>query len=169
MGKGGTLDRTDFDIIRELRKNARLPNNKLAQKVGIAPSTCLERVRRLISSGVLYGFSADVDPDAVGIGLQAMITVQLRRHSRDLVDSFREHAVTLKEVLAIYHVAGSNDFLVHTAVRDADHLRDLAMDAFTTRPEVSRIERNLIFEYSQTHELPNYRLQDLENRGGEPD
>ena len=162
MGRGSTLDRIDFEIIAELRKNARIPNNKLAQKVGVAPSTCLERVRRLISAGVLYGFSAEVDPSAVGIGLQALITVQLRRHSRDLVDSFRNHAVTLKEVLAVYHVAGSNDFLVHTAVRDADHLRDLAMDAFTTRPEVSHIETNLIFEYSRTRELPNYRLDDLD-------
>jgi DNA-binding Lrp family transcriptional regulator len=165
MGKTGTLDRTDFSIIAALRKNARLPNNKLAQKVGIAPSTCLERVRRLVATGALKGFYAEVDPDSVGIGLQAMITVQLRRHSRDLVESFRSHATTLNEVLAVYHVAGSNDFLIHAAVRDADHLRDLAMDAFTTRPEVSRIETNLIFEYCRTHELPNYRLEQLRDSG----
>ena len=77
MAKTGTLDRIDFDIIAALRKNARIPNNKLAQKVGIAPSTCLERVRRLVATGAVKGFYAEIDPDTVGIGLQAMITVQL--------------------------------------------------------------------------------------------
>ena len=148
------LDRIDFAILRVLQKNARVANNRLAEAVGVAPSTCLERVRRLTRLGVLRGHHADVEPGALGIGLEAMIAVRLRQHSRDVVDSFRNHVVELPEVRSVFHVTGGDDFLVHVAVRDSDHLRDLALDSFTTRPEVDHIQTRLIFEYTPTWRLP---------------
>jgi len=148
------LDRIDFDILAVLQKNARVANNRLAETVGVAPSTCLERVRRLVRLGVLRGFHADVAPGSLGVGLEAMIAVRLRLHSRDLVDSFRAYVVELAEVRSVFHVTGGDDFLVHVAVRDSDHLRDLALDSFTTRPEVDHIHTRLIFEYTPTWRLP---------------
>jgi len=148
------LDRIDFAILAVLQKNARLANNRLAELVGVAPSTCLERVRRLGRLGVIRGYHCDVDPSALGIGLEAMIAVRLCQHSRDLVDSFREYVVDLPEVRSVFHVTGGDDFLVHVAVRDSDHLRDLALDSFTTRPEVDHIQTQLIFEYTKTWRLP---------------
>ena len=148
------LDRIDFAILAVLQKNGRLPNNRLAEMVGVAPSTCLERVRRLGRTGVIRGYHCDVEPTALGVGLEAMIAVRLRRHSRDLVDSFREYVAELEEVRSVFHVAGGDDFLVHVAVRDSDHLRDLALDSFTTRPEVDHIQTRLIFQYTPTWRLP---------------
>ena len=148
------LDRIDFAILAILQKNARVANNRLAETVGVAPSTCLERVRRLARLGILRGHHADVDPGALGIGLEAMIAVRLRQHSRDVVDSFRNHVVELPEVRSVFHVTGGDDFLVHVAVRDSDHLRDLALDSFTTRSEVDHIQTRLIFEYTPTWRLP---------------
>ena len=150
------LDRIDRQILTALQKNARLSNKELAAHLEVAQSTCHERVRRLREDGVLRGFHADVDAKAVGIGLQAMISVRLRRHSLDLVRAFRSYAIGLDEVLEVYHMAGNNDFLVHVAVRDSDHLRDLAMSAFTTRPEVAQIETALIFEHAGRRHLPFY-------------
>ncbi len=148
------LDRIDFAILAILQKNARVANNRLAETVGVAPSTCLERVRRLARLGVLRGHHADVEPGALGIGLEAMIAVRLRQHSRDVVDSFRNHVAELPEVRSVFHVTGGDDFLVHVAVRDSDHLRDLALDSFTTRAEVDHIQTRLIFEYTPTWRLP---------------
>ena len=148
------LDRIDFAIMGVLQKDARVPNNRLAEIVGVAPSTCLERVRRLSRLGVLRGHHADIDPSAVGVGLEAMLAVRLRQHSRDLVDSFREYVIELPEVRSVFHVTGGDDFLVHVAARDSDHLRDLALDSFTTRPEVDHIQTRLIFEYTPTWRLP---------------
>ena len=148
------LDRIDFAILMILQKNARVANNRLAETVGVAPSTCLERVRRLTRLGVLRGHHADVEPSAFGIGLEAMIAVRLRQHSRDVVDSFRNHVAELPEVRSVFHVTGGDDFLVHVAVRDSDHLRDLALDSFTTRPEVDHIQTRLIFEFTPTWRLP---------------
>ncbi|AKJ05223.1 DNA-binding Lrp family transcriptional regulator [Archangium gephyra] len=158
------LDPIDFAILEALQKNARLSNKELAAEVGLAQSSCLARVTRLREAGVLKSFHAEVDPRAVGIGLQAMIAVRLRQHSREMVEEFRHHALSLPQVLAVYHVAGANDFLVHVAVRDADHLRDLGMDAFTTRPEVAHLETSLIFEYVRSPGLPLYGPKGAEQR-----
>ena len=151
------LDRIDCDILNLLQKDARLSNKELASAVDLAPSSCLARVQRLRSGGVLRGAHADVDPQALGIGLQALIAVQLRQHSRAQVKAFWKHALGLPEVLAVFHVAGTHDFQVHVAVRDAHHLRDLALDAFTTRPEVAHIQTSLIFEWAKGQVMPNYR------------
>ena len=148
------LDRIDFGILAVLQKNARITNKELAERVGVAPSTCLERVRRLVENGVIKGFHADVDPGVFGIGLQAIIAVRLKQHMRELVDSFQTHLRDLPEVRGVYHITGEDDYLVHVAARDSNHLRDLALDSFTTRPEVDHIRTRLIFAYEPTWRLP---------------
>ncbi len=154
MRSGNDLDRVDLLMLGLLHHSGRMSNKELAGAVGLAPSTCLDRMRRLIKLGVLKGFHAEVDYQQLGIGLQGMISVRLRKHSRELVESFRDHVLTLPEVCSIYHVAGGDDFLVQVAVKDADHLRDLALDAFTTRSEVDHIETRLIFQHTSTWRLP---------------
>jgi len=151
-----TLDRIDYKIVRLLRNNARLSNKELAEKVGLAPSTCLVRTRLLQQSGVLTGFKAEVNPAALGVGLQAMISVRLKRHFKPDVEAFRRHALELPEVVQLYHVAGPIDFLAHVWTSDSAHLRDLAMTAFTSRKEVSHIETELIFEHVSCQELPAF-------------
>jgi DNA-binding Lrp family transcriptional regulator len=147
-------DRTDHAILAALQNDARLSNKELAALVGLAPSSCLERVRRLREDGILTAFRARVDPRALGITIQALVFVSLDRHSREQVESFRTHALSLREAIGVFHVAGEHDFLVHVGVRDADHLRDLALDSFTSRPEVARIETHLIFEHVPKAQMP---------------
>ena len=151
-----SLDRIDFAILEALQNNGRLSNKELSALVHLSPSSCWERVRQLREEGVLVGFHAELDPKAVGIGLQAMIGVRLKRHTREAVESFRAHALGIEEVIAVYHVTGDKDFLVQVAVRDAEHLRDLALEAFTTRREVANLETSLIFESATKNALPIY-------------
>lgn len=91
-----------------------------------------------------------------GIGLQAIVRVQLARHGRRQVEAFQQHALARPETLAVFHVTGEDDFLVHVAVRDADHLREMALDAFTSRPEVARIQTSLLFGHTRKPQLPAY-------------
>jgi DNA-binding Lrp family transcriptional regulator len=150
------LDRTFERIITLLQKNARLSNKELATQVGLAPSSCLERVRSLQEAGVFKGFHADVAPEAIGIGLQAIIAIRLNRHSRDSLEDFKAYVKRLPEVHAVYHMAGVNDFFLHVAVRDSNHLLALNLNHFSTRPEVAHIETALIFEYHRNPILPSY-------------
>lgn len=150
------LDPTDRAIVRRLMNDARQSNKELAAAVGIAPSTLSERLRRLTGAGVFRGFHADVDRQALGIGLEAMLAIRLRNHTAAEVERLKEHALAMPEVIGVYHVTGANDFQIHVAVRDADHLRDLAVTGFTTLPEVGHIQTSLIFEHVGRREWPDY-------------
>ena len=99
-----------------------------------------------------------VSPQELGIGLQAFVAVRLAKHSRDVVAAFHNHIQTLPEVVAFYHVAGQDDFIVHVAVKDAEHLRNLTLDSFTTREEVARINTALVYEYMRQPVMPNYNV-----------
>ena len=149
------LDRTDRAIVALMQEDARRSNKELASAVGIAPSTCSERVRRLEDAGVLRGYSAVVDPAALGIGMRAILVIRLRRHSASEVDTFREHVLSMPEVVQVSHVTGGNDFLVQVVVRDAAHLRDLAVSGFTSLPEVAHIETSLVFDHVAKRGLPD--------------
>ncbi|MHB1863485.1 MAG: Lrp/AsnC family transcriptional regulator [Gemmatimonadaceae bacterium] len=141
------LDQTDREILAALANNARLSNKELAARIGLAPSSCHERLRRLVQTGAVLGFHADVNPSVLGYGIEAMIAVRLPQHSRQNFDQFRAYVVTIPEVVDVYHVSGEIDFLVHVVARDAQHLRDLALDRFLSRPEVGHIETELIFDH----------------------
>ena len=148
------LDRTDVAILRLLQNNARLGNKQIAAAVGLAPSSCHERLKRLTESKVILGTHAAVDPAALGIGLEALYMIELAKHERETVDRFLNEVIEIPEVRSIFLVSGRTDLVVHVAVRDTRHLKDLALDSFTNRPGVTRIETSIIFEARQRHELP---------------
>jgi DNA-binding Lrp family transcriptional regulator len=156
VAKERTLDRTDRQIVAVLAENARITNQDLAAKVGLSPSSCLERVRGLREAGVIRGVHADIRLASLGVGLEALVAVRLRQHTRELVDGFQEYAAGLPEVLSIFHLAGEDDFLAHVACRDAHHLRAFSLDRFTTRPEVAQIHTALIFHHVRKFEPPDY-------------
>jgi DNA-binding Lrp family transcriptional regulator len=141
------LDRIDRHLVRLLQEDGRLSNKALAVAAGIAPSTCSERVQRLIDRGVFIGFHAEVEPEVMGIGLEALVAVRLRRHAEDDVERFWLHVEQMPEVISVYHLSGANDFLCHVVVEDAQHLRQVAVSGFTTLQEVAHIETSIIFEH----------------------
>jgi DNA-binding Lrp family transcriptional regulator len=139
------LDEVDRAILAILAADARTPNNAVAEAVGIAPSTCLGRIRALRDKGVIRGFHADIDPAAIGRGLQAMIAVRLRAHTRESVKEFIRDVPGLPGVVGVWHVAGADDYLLHVAVEDSDALRDFVLNHLTTHPAVGHTETSLIF------------------------
>jgi DNA-binding Lrp family transcriptional regulator len=151
------LDSIDAAILRELQKDARLPNKDLAARVNVAPSTCLTRRHALRARGVITGYHADVDLGALGRPLQAVIAVRVRPHTRAVVEPFMAYVLGLPETLMLFHVAGPDDFLVHVAVADAAHLQHLLLDGFTTRKEVAQLHTNLVFEQRRKPTVPPTR------------
>lgn len=156
MAPPRSLDRIDRDIVGILSEDSRITNQELARRVGLAPSTSLERVRRLRESGVILGVHAEVDPEALGVGVEALVAVRMRQHTRELVEGFQAYAARLPEVMHIFHLTGADDFLIHVGCRDVHHLRQFSLDAFTTREEVAQIHTSLIYEQIRQHRLPDY-------------
>jgi DNA-binding Lrp family transcriptional regulator len=144
---GDQLDEIDRAIVRSLAADARIPNNALAELVGIAASTCLGRVRSLRERGVIRGFHADIDPAAVGRPIQAMIAVRMQSHARSHITEFAAIVSCLPEVLNVFFLAGADDFLVHVAATSTENLRDFVVVNLSGNPDVALTETNLIFEH----------------------
>jgi DNA-binding Lrp family transcriptional regulator len=144
------MDQIDAALVRELQRDGRQTNRELARRVGIAPSTCLERVRSLRERGVITGFHAAVDLAALDRRLEALIAVQARPLSREVIDSFKQHVSALPEVLAVFVLTGGDDFLVHVAVPDMDHLHAFLMDRFTRRKEIVSFRTSVVYQHLRT-------------------
>lgn len=139
------IDPADWRILAVLQDDASITNKALAERVGLATSSCHERVRRLRAAGVIAGVRAVVDPAALGRGLQAFIAIQLRPHRRDLVEVFTAAVLARPETVALYNVSGPEDFFLHVAVADSTELQRLIVDHLAARPEVGHCQTHLIF------------------------
>ncbi len=141
------LDDVDRTLLRLLAADARMPNNALAARAGIAPSTCLGRVRSLRERGVIRGYHADVDPAALGRPIQAMIAVRLQAGARGHIPEFMARIADLPEVLNVFFLGGADDFHVHIAAHSSENLRDFVVVNLSGNPDVALTETNLIFEH----------------------
>ncbi|TCO60479.1 Lrp/AsnC family transcriptional regulator [Actinocrispum wychmicini] len=139
------FDSVDVAILRILQSDGRIANKDLAAAVGVAPSTCLDRVARLRRAGVITGYLAEVDAASMGRTVDALLAVQVQPHSRGVVDPFVAHVLALPETRAVHHVTGVDDFIVHVSCGSTRDLQRLVLDEFTTRPEVGRVQTHLIF------------------------
>ncbi|MEV8308304.1 Lrp/AsnC family transcriptional regulator [Streptomyces flavidovirens] len=146
MAESVVLDAVDLHILRLLQNDARTTYRDLAAEVGVAPSTCLDRVTRLRRSGVILGHQLRLDPAKLGRGLEALLLVQVRPHRRELIGPFVERVRALPETRALFHLTGPDDYLVQVAVTDTADLQRLVLDEFTSRREVARVETRLIFQ-----------------------
>lgn len=144
MRDSTALDSVDRALLRELQNDARQTNKALAEKVGVAPSTCLERVRELRARGVITGFRADVDPAAIGRPMEAILSIQQRAARSGAIETLHDHAASLPETVRVMAITGTTDFIIHVAVRDMADLRELVW-SLTERPEVARVQSSLVF------------------------
>lgn len=140
------LDATDLAILAILAGEGRLTNAAVAHRVGVAESTCANRIRALRAGGVLLGFGAHLDLAALGYPIEAIVKVRLASHNKAHVMAFHDSLRTLPGVLSAFHVAGSDDYLIHVAVPTPQALRDLVLDHVTVHPAARHTETQLVFE-----------------------
>ncbi|QIS13181.1 MULTISPECIES: Lrp/AsnC family transcriptional regulator [Nocardia] len=151
------MDELDSEIIGLLQADARQSNRELARRVGIAASTCLERVRTLTRRGVIRGYHAEIDPAALNRRVQAMVLVQVRPQSAAMIDSFQQAAAAFREVLSVFVLSGEHDFLLHVAVQDLDRLHGFLVDRLSKRREVAGFRSSVIFQ--QVHDTQPIPLE----------
>src|SRR3569833_1573556 len=155
-GKLPYMDELDSEIIRLHQTEARQSNRELARRLGVAPSTCLERVKALTRRGVIRGYHTENNPAALNRGVQAMVSVQVRPLSRTVIDTFQDSASAMPEVLDVFVLGGGDDFLLHVAVQDLDHLHAFLLDRLSKRREISGFRTSVIFQ--QVHAAAPARL-----------
>ncbi len=110
------LDKIDRRILTALQNDGRLPNVELAEMVGLSPSPCLRRVRLLEEAGMVTGYRAKLDRDALGLGLTVFVGVKVDRHDDASAAAFRTAIEALDEVVACHLVSGESDFLLEVVL-----------------------------------------------------
>jgi DNA-binding Lrp family transcriptional regulator len=134
--------------MRELAADARTPNSVLAERIGVAASTCSMRLARLRDLGAIRGFHADLSPEALGLPLEALVAVRLQPTARARIGEFSTKLAALPGVLNVYFLAGSVDFLIHVAAANTDDLRDFVATHLSASREFASTETSLIFEHA---------------------
>lgn len=112
------VDRIDRAIIDQLRRDSRLTNTELADRVGLTPSPCLRRVRRMEESGVICGYRARIDPEAIGRGFEVIVHLDLASANRESVERFEARVASFDEVVECRRMFGAPDYIIHIAVTD---------------------------------------------------
>ena len=138
------MDALDLRIVAALQENGRISNADLARLVDLAPSTTLERVRRLEERGAIKGYRARLDPLALGLHVQALVLINLRRHQTVSIDDFEDQIRAVPEVLACLNITGRYDYMLHVAVRDIEHLRELVARSIAAIDGVEKQETFLV-------------------------
>ena len=134
-----TLDRIDYRILHFIQNDARMSNAELAEAVGLSPSPCLRRVKRLERAGIIKRYVGIVDASAVGLPISAFVSISLHSQDRDGLEAFQSRVKTYPEVMECYLMTGTSDFLMRVVVPNLQSYERFA-DKLTRIPGISNIQ-----------------------------
>jgi Lrp/AsnC family transcriptional regulator, leucine-responsive regulatory protein len=138
--EGAALDRTDRRILAVLQANGRLSNVNLADRVGLSPSPCMRRVKRLEAEGYIEGYSAQLNMKKMGLGVTVFVHVSILQHVRSGAEEFRDAVTAVPEVVACHAVSGAHDFVLIVSTQDLESYSRLNKEVLLRLPNVSKIE-----------------------------
>ncbi|WP_018025077.1 Lrp/AsnC family transcriptional regulator [Corynebacterium ulceribovis] len=137
------MDKIDYAIIAELQRDARQSNQELARKVGLTPAPCMRRVRKLEKDGVVTGYTALINPDALDRGFEVIIEVNLSNNAKPIVDAFERRVATLPEVVEARRMFGQPDYIVRIQMKNLEEYQQWLVDRLMAIPGVSRVDSRM--------------------------
>lgn len=138
-----SLDSTDLRILAALQGEGRLTNVELAERVALSPSPCLRRVKRLEAAGVVRGYRAVQDREAVGLGLTVFVEIKVERHSRENAQVLQDALAAMPEIVSCHMVSGTADFVAEVVVADLRAYEALLTEHLLVLPMVADIHSNV--------------------------
>ena len=140
------LDKIDKNILKALQEDGRISNVELSKMVGLSPSPCLERVRRLEEQGYIIGYEAKLCPKKLGAAMLVFVEITLERTSPDVFSEFSAAVKRQPDIQECHLVSGNFDFLLKTRVADMSSYRKLLGDTLLTLPSVSASRTYVVME-----------------------
>ena len=137
------LDGIDQKILKELQTDARLSHIELSDRVGLSPSPCARRIRRLENDGYITGYGARIDESKLGFGFSVFISVRLDQQIDDRLTSFEREVGLCPEVVDCWLMTGSFDYLLRVAVTDLNEFERFLTGRLTKLPGVASIESSI--------------------------
>ena len=149
---GEDLDEIDLAILAALVEDGRATNRQLAAHAGVAESTAHARLRSLEARGVISGYEAVLSPTALGNTIQALIGVGLRPGGRQAnIEKFTAHVRRLRDVNQFFFIGGTDDFMLHVSVADAESLRRFVVEQISGHETVASTRTSIIFDHERSH------------------
>lgn len=144
------LDRIDRRILKELQADGRITNSELAQRVGLAPTSMSDRLKRLLRQGFITGFGARLDPHMLGLDLLVFVEVSLDKTTPDIFETFATEVRRVPEVLECHMVSGGFDYLVKARLRDMTRYRAFLGEVLLSLPGVRETRSYPVIEEVKT-------------------
>jgi Lrp/AsnC family leucine-responsive transcriptional regulator len=141
-----TIDGYDHRIIAALQADGRLPNVELAARIGLSPSPCLRRVKRLEREGYIDAYRAMLRRDRVGLGFTVFVGVKIDGHADERASGFEEAVIVMPEVIACHMIAGEADYLLEVVVPDLAHYQRFLVGKLLELPSVKEVRSNIAIQ-----------------------
>jgi len=140
------LDAIDRRIIAALQADGRLSNVQLAERVGLSPSPCLRRLKRLEREGYIEGYRAVLRRGRVGLGLTVFVGVKIDGHANDRAEAFQEVIINMPEIIAWHLVAGDVDYLLEVVVPDLEHYQQYLVGKLLNLSIIREVRSNIAIQ-----------------------
>lgn len=140
------LDAFDLKILNLLQEDGRLSNVELANRIGLSPSPCLRRVKRLEAQGVIEGYCAKINRAKIGMGVTVFVSVGLDRHREEEAERFRRVVLKLPQVVSCHAISGEADFLLEIVIADLNQYSEFVLKRLRRIPGIKDLQSSFALE-----------------------
>ena len=152
------MDKIDREIIRQLQKDGRLTNQELSERINLSPSPCLRRVKNLERQAVIVGYTALVDQEKYGLGLDVFVQIKLEKSTEELIEIFETAIDEIDEILECYLITGTSDYLLHIVSQNLKSYEIFMREKLTKIPGIATVETSISFgTVKKKHSFPMMR------------
>jgi Lrp/AsnC family transcriptional regulator, leucine-responsive regulatory protein len=148
------MDRIDQKILRHLQGDARASLQDISKAVGLSPSPCWERIRKMEAAGVIEGYTVRINPQAIGLNETVLVQVTLDSHSENTLERFGETLAAIPEVIECFLVSGEYDYLLRIAVRDTRDYERLLREKLYKIKGIRHSKSNFVLRTLKKADLP---------------
>lgn len=137
-------DKTDLKILRILQENAKITNLQLSAEIGLSPAPTLERVKKLENAKLIRGYYAQLDPEALGIGISAIIQITLTRQIENAISNFKKEINKIPEIMECYQVTGNADYVLIVMMKDIRDFEMLISQKLSKMEEIGQMQTMVV-------------------------
>lgn len=138
------LDKIDLKILKILQENAKITNLQLSAEIGLSPAPTLERVKKLETAKLIKGYYTQVDEEALGIGIKAIIQITLTRQLENAISNFKKEIAKIPEIMECYQVTGNADYVLIALLKDIRHFENLISLRLSKVEEIGQMQTMVI-------------------------
>ena len=138
------LDKIDLKILKILQENAKITNLHLSSEVGLSPAPTLERVKKLENAKIIKGYYTEVNEEALGVGIKAIIQITLTRQIENAIANFKKEINKIPEIMECYQVTGNADYILIVMLKDIRDFESLISQRLSKMEEIGQMQTMVI-------------------------